>query len=240
MAKPRRTWRTKLDDLIESELAKAGFEPFSGTEHFFPISDEVLGIIHISNQTSIYGKVALIKTDYGIIHYQLGLLWRQMADYSRWYCQETLASSVSDFDIWIPQCELSETTPEEVKQREIAQTVAALQNEVVPYLSNKFKNVADLATHLKNRRQPNYEILCLAMVANKEIMPALELAWQKLCRYSERHDKILPTPFKLKFDAWIKDGAKMPDLAKAKELTFEEAEKRRIEIAALPRNKRPL
>ncbi|MBK9619566.1 MAG: hypothetical protein IPO31_10350 [Candidatus Obscuribacter sp.] len=154
-----------------------------------------------------------------------------MADYSRKYCQETLASSVSDFDIWIPQCELSETTPEEVKQREIAQTVAALQNKCLEEeTSNSFEN----------RRQPNYEILCLAMVANKEIMPALELAWQKLCRYSERHDKILPTPFKLKFDDWIKDGAKMPDLAKAKELTFEEAEKRRIEIAALPRNKRPL
>lgn len=239
MAKPRRTWRTKIDDLIESEITKAGFEPFDGIAYSFPISDEVLGIAQIYNQTSIYGKKALINTNFGIIHYQLGVLMTQMQVYPRSYCQTTLSSRVSDFDIWCQQFELHETTPEEEKHKEICRTVADLQNRVVPYLRENFKDLASITKHLKSRRNPNNDLLCLALVANKETVLALEIAWQKLCRYDEWSDKIVPTPFKYKFDEWLKAGAKLPDLKKAKELTFEDANKRKAEVAELPRSKRP-
>lgn len=239
MAKPRRTWRTKIDDLIDSEITKAGFEPFDGIAYSFPISDEVLGIVQIYNRTSIYGKKALINTNFGIIHYQLGVLMTQMQVYPRSYCQTTLSSRVSDFDIWCQQFELHETTPEEEKHKEICRTVADLQNRVVPYLRENFKTVEDIASFLDSRKYPNCDLLCLALVAAKQTPKALEIAWQNLCRYDEQSDKIVPTPFKYKFDEWLKAGAKMPDLKKAKELTFEDANKRQAEVAELPRSKRP-
>lgn len=240
MAKPRRTWRTKIDDLIESEITKAGFEAFDGIAYSFAISEEVLGIVQIYNQTSKYGKVALINTNFGIIHYQAGVLLSQLRlqpPYS--LHSKTLCNQHSNFKLWIPYFELSENLDWTDTQVAIEKAVTRLKEEAVPYLTNNFKTVADIASYLDSCKYPNCELLCLALAAAKQIPEALEIAQQNLCRYDEPTDTIVPTPFKYKFDEWLKAGAKMPDLVDAREKTFAAARERQKEVANIPPRSRP-
>jgi hypothetical protein len=237
------SWRREIDVIIETRLLAAGFERFDGISYSFHVNDQVLGVVHITNQKLFVNpdpERAIIYGRFGMIHFQLGQVLNQLEVYYPLHYW-TLGRGLSMIGDLISQFDLRRTQSLAEKEKAIDDLVHLLWTTRVPYVRGHFNSLDSVIEFTKKIDfQRDEQMLCTALAMSGKLAEAKERA---------DHINALPTTsevckyywpqFKTKFDAWLVQKAPVPSLKDARANTFKDASEQYASMLKIPPYARP-
>lgn len=237
MPKPKIHWRKNLDKIIEGELTNCGFSPFDGISYSFPVNDEILGVVHITNRLLILGRHhSEVQIRFGLIHYQLSSA-RSL------FCPTTLHAPYS----WTVGTEFShiklkqklpkqeihyifQDTDLQTQYRLVREMAQQLKNEAIPIITERFQTLQSLKVFCEETNQMSIDY-CVILVLSGEIKEGIERAVQLYRNprlYNEHVDfgaRVGPSLFR-----WITNGSRNRNLEDARKYVLEGAKERLEEV----------
>ncbi|MBS2008618.1 MAG: hypothetical protein JST01_16340 [Cyanobacteria bacterium SZAS TMP-1] len=241
---PRANWRKEIDLTLERELLAAGFEPFDGIAYSFPVSDEVLCVVQLFNQTlakRANAERALLNTRIGIIHYQLGYIQSKL---DRLTGRSLWRRALGGAEGWIVPpigyIDLVKAHSSETRLKLIQELIQTICTTKIPVVKQNFQNLDSIIRHLEQAVEPKESLFCSALVLAGQADRAKKRADDISANLETSHVHKLGWPvYKQHFDEWLAQGAPVPGLATAKAETMEAAAKRRVQMAEIPAHSRP-
>ena len=237
MPKPKIHWRKNLDKIIEEELTNCGFSPFDGISYSFPVNDEILGVVHITNRLLILGRHrSSVKVRFGLIHYQLSSAMAHfypVAYHAPWYWTAGTEFSHIKLKQNLLNQEILEIFPDTdlpTQYSLIREMAQQLKNEAIPIITERFQALASLKSYCEETDQRSIDY-CAILSLSGEIKESFELAVQ-LYRNPRLYKENIgfwaeagPSFFK-----WVSSGMPNRNLEDARKYVLDGAKERLEEV----------
>jgi hypothetical protein len=213
-------WRAEIDTFIEEEMLACGFQKLDDYSFSVPVSEGVVGLFHIENQTLMKGPVsslARIRPRVGVCHIVLEEIGMDLSPMVRqpqpkvlnWTVDRAFKSKepvvLHSWDIFKQQ-----TSAE--KRKKIEDLAQQMKISGVPYVIDNFADIKDI----------EYKLLTHPVAIKYPILLVLQGRAEEALAYAQtinndlaeaKVNPIIWTPFYQQFLQWMNDGAPVPAIA---------------------------